>query len=59
MCVECIAYDFCPEFLVRGKKKFGVNLGLQKKEVLPYIVLVFLFIFKLQIFQKKVKTQKV
>ena len=39
------------EFLVRGKKK--VKFGLQKKEVLPYIVLVFLFIFKLQFFPKK------
>ena len=26
----CLLLDLCPEFLVRGQKKFGVNFGLKK-----------------------------
>ena len=46
-----------PELLVRDKKKLESILD-SKKEALPYIVFVFLFIFELQFFSKLNKFQK-
>ena len=51
------ALPLIPEFLVTGKKKSELILD-SKKEVLPCIVLEFLFIFSYIFFSKKVKTQK-
>ena len=47
-----------PRVLSERQKKIWSKFSTKKKEILPYIVFVFLLIFKLQFFPKKINCKK-